>query len=403
MRVTIVPSVAHGTVTAPPSKSMAHRALICGALTDGSVISNVAYSQDIEATLRCLSALGASVDRREDTVRIGGLNPFAIPQGAVLDCGESGSTLRFLLPLCLLSNQPVVLTGSQRLMERPLDIYEDICREQGLQFVREGNGIKVCGPLRTAEFEVAGNVSSQFITGLLLSLPLLGEDSTLQVTGDFESASYVLLTQNAQASFGIDVPREENRFTIYGGQRYDVSDYVVEGDCSNAAFLDAFNLLGGDVKVFGLSPNTSQGDGVYRHFYQQFEKGKPQFDLADCPDLGPVMFALAAALGGAKFVGTARLRIKESDRVAAMVQELAKFGVSATVEENAVEIHTCALQTPTEVLCGHNDHRIVMALSLLCSKVGGTIDGAQAVAKSYPDYFDVIRSLGIEVKLDDIS
>ncbi len=192
MRVTIVPSVARGMVTAPPSKSLAHRALICGALTDGSTISNVAYSQDIEATLRCLEAMGAVVDRREDSVRIGGLNPFAIPEGAVLDCGESGSALRFLLPLCLMSSHPVVLTGRQRLMVRPLEIYEQICREQGLCFERAGNRITVCGPLRAGEYAIAGNISSQFITGLLMALPLLAEDSSLQVTGALESASYIL-------------------------------------------------------------------------------------------------------------------------------------------------------------------------------------------------------------------
>ena len=403
MRVKIVPSVARGTVTAPPSKSVAHRALICGALSDGSTISNVAYSQDIEATLGCLEAMGATVDRREDSVRIGGLNPFAIKPYTVLNCGESGSTLRFLLPLCLLSDVPILLTGSQRLLERPLSVYEEICREQNLTFLRTEHAITVCGPLSAGNYRVRGDVSSQFITGLLFALSLLDGESSLKVSEPFESKSYVRISQTVQSAFGVDVSVAKNTYFVGGRGRYCERDYIVEGDCSNAAFLDAFNLLSGDVKVSGLSPETAQGDGVYRHFYQRFGAEKPQFVLSDCPDLGPVMFALAAAFGGAKFVGTARLRIKESDRVAAMVQELAKFGVSATVEENAVEIHDCVLRTPTEVLSGHNDHRIVMALSLLCSKVGGVIDGAQAVAKSYPNFFDVIHSLGIEVILDDIS
>ena len=401
MRVTIVPSVAQGSVTAPPSKSMAHRALICGALTDGSTISNIAYSKDIEATLRCLEALGAMVTRKEDSVRIGGINPFEIPEGVVLDCGESASTLRFLLPLCLLSHHPVSLTGSQRLMERPLHIYEEICCEQGLLFEREENRITVCGPLRAAEFTVTGNISSQFITGLLMALPLLDESSKVRVLGDFESASYIALTMVVQTGFGVGICRDENVFLIGAEQRYKSTDYIVEGDCSNAAFLDAFNLLGGDVKVSGLSPETAQGDWVYHGFYERFRAETPVFDLSDCPDLGPVMFALAAALGGAKFVGAARLRIKESDRIMTMVQELAKFGVTATVEENDVEIHRCSLHAPTAVLCGHNDHRIVMALSLLCSRVGGVIDGAEAVAKSYPNYFEVLRQLSIDVRIDE--
>ena len=401
MRATILPSVACGAVIAPPSKSMAHRALICGALSRGSTLSNVAYSQDIEATLRCLAAMGAVVDRREDAVRIGGLNPFAIPEGVVLDCGESGSTLRFLLPLCLLSQRPVVLTGSQRLMERPLNIYEEMCREQGLLFEREGNRITVCGPLRAGKYAVAGNISSQFITGLLFALSLLDEESVVEIVEPFESESYVTMTLATMSAFGIKVIRDGLRLMVNGKGVFDSHEYMVEGDYSNAAFLDGFNLLGGDVKVLGLSPESAQGDGIYKSFYRQFGGKTRAFDLSDCPDLGPVMFALAAACGGAKFVGTARLRLKESDRTAAMVQELAKFGVTAMVEENAVEIHGCELKTPNESLCGHNDHRIVMALSLLCSKVGGVIDGVEAVAKSYPDYFDILRRLSINVRIDE--
>lgn len=403
MRVTIAPSLAKGTVAAPPSKSMAHRALICGALSEGSIIRNIAYSQDIEATLRCLEAMGASVIRENACVSIGGLNPFLIPAGTVLDCGESGSTLRFLLPLCLLAEKPITLTGSSRLMERPLDVYERMCREHGISFVRGEHTVTVCGRLEAGNYSVPGNVSSQFITGLLLALPFLQEDSCIRIVDRFESASYVNLTLVAQSSFGVVIRQSENSFFIPGGQGYSGKTYFVEGDCSNAAFLEGFRLLDGDVKVLNLSPETAQGDRVYNVFYQQLRDKKRQFDLSDCPDLGPVMFALAAALGGATFTGTARLRLKESDRVAAMVQELEKFGIAATIEENTATIHGGALRAPSQVLYGHNDHRIVMALSLLCSRVGGTIDGAEAVAKSYPDYFDVIHSLGIEVSVDDIS
>lgn len=402
MKVTVMPSKAVGEVIAPPSKSMAHRALICGALTTKSIIRNVAYSKDIEATLRCLRAMGAAVVCEDDVVTIGGLNPFSIPEGARLDCGESGSTLRFLLPLCLLADRPITLCGSGRLMERPLGIYENICREQGLSFNRGDNEIKVCGPLRAGMYTMVGDVSSQFITGMLLALSLLVDDSQLHVCGKFESESYVNLTTSAQKAFGVRVERAGNTYFVKGGQAYTASEYSVEGDCSNAAFLDAFNMLDGDVKVSGLSGETPQGDWVYRRFYEQLHGENRHFDLSDCPDLGPVMFALAAALGGATFTGTARLRMKESDRVAAMVEELAKFGVTATVEDNAVEIHNAVLRTPACELCGHNDHRIVMSLSLLCSVVGGVINGVEAVAKSYPDYFSVIRSLGIEVNYHDI-
>ncbi len=401
MRVAISPSVAYGNVIAPPSKSVAHRALICGALSKGGTIHNIVYSQDVEATLRCLEAMGASIKRDDDSVTLGGLNPFAIHPNTVLDCGESGSTLRFLLPLCLLSSVPVVLTGSQRLLERPLDVYEAICREQNLSFVRSEHSVTVCGPLSAGNFRVRGDVSSQFISGLMLALALLDEDSSIDVTEPFESVPYVVLTKAVQDCFGVPVLVDNTSVSVRGKGIYIATAYTVEGDCSNGACLDAFNLLGGDVKVFGLSPETAQGDWVYKRFYSDLRQGKREFDLSDCPDLGPVMFALVAALDGAKFVGTQRLRLKESDRVAAMAQELAKFGVSVTVGENTVEIHHSQLQTPTQILCGHNDHRIVMALSLLCSKVGGKIDGAEAVAKSYPDFFDVLRALSVDVRIEE--
>ena len=403
MRAILSPSVAHGVVTAPPSKSMAHRALICGALSTKSTIRNIAYSQDIEATLRCLEAMGAFVERHTDYVTLGGLDPFEIPANTTLDCGESGSTLRFLLPLCLLSSSPIHLTGSKRLLERPLSVYEEICRKQDLVFHRTEDAVTVCGPLSAGTYAVRGDISSQFITGLMFALSLMNGESRMVVTEPFESRSYVTMTQLLQNEFGVATSLEQTHITIRGKGMYRAQTYTVEGDCSNAAFPDGFNLLGGSVKVVGLSPKTAQGDRVYKDLYRRLQSEPREFDLTDCPDLGPVLFALAAAMGGAEFTGTSRLHIKESDRVSAMVEELAKFGVPATVGDNMVTIHRAELHTPTHRLCGHNDHRIVMALSLLCSKVGGVIDGAEAVAKSYPDYFDVIRSLGIEVKTDDIS
>ena len=176
------------------------------------------------------------------------------------------------------------------------------------------------------------------------------------------------------------------------------NQYTVEGDCSNAAFLEGFNLLGGQVQVMGINPNTLQGDRVYQQMFCQLQAGHREFDLSDCPDLGPVMFALAAAKGGAHFTGTARLRIKESDRSSAMAAELKKFGIEVLVEQDTVTVKKGVLQAPTEPLCGHNDHRIVMALALLCCVTGGEIHGAEAVSKSFPDFFDKIRSLQVGAK-----
>ncbi len=398
MKVKIIPSKAIGKVTAPPSKSMAHRALICGALSGGSIVKNIALSKDITATLKCLKALGANCEISGDTVNIGGLNAFCAKDGAILDCIESGSTLRFLIPLCLLSDKRITLKGSDRLFERPLSIYESVCREQGLLFEKNENSLTLCGKLKSGNYRIPGDISSQFITGLLYALPLLDGVSILEVIGKFESASYIDLTISALSEFGIKITRAGNRFIILGNQRYQNREYTVEGDCSNAAFLQALDFIGGDVRVEGLSPNTLQGDRVYSEIFDGMEKGRREFDLSDCPDLAPILFAVAAVKGGARFIGIARLRIKESDRSEAMAQELKKFGINVEVGENFVSVQNATLKAPTETLCGHNDHRIVMALAVLCTLVGGEIEGAEAVAKSYPDFFEILQRLNIGIE-----
>lgn len=398
MTVRINKSRPSGRVTAPPSKSMAHRALICGALSGGSTITNLAWSKDIAATLNCLEDLGARIEKSGSSVSIGLFNPFQPPKKNEIFCDESGSTLRFLIPISLLSGSAITLSGSERLFARPLSVYEDIFNEQGISFKRTKKSITLSGTLKSGTFKVPGNISSQFISGLLFALPLLEGDSKVEVIGTFESASYVNLTLSALRSFGIQIHRDGNCFNIKGGQLFKGTDYVVEGDCSNAAFLEAFNLLGGDVKVEGIDENTLQGDKAYRSYFMALESGEKTFDLSDCPDLAPIMFALAAAKGGAKFTGTRRLRMKESDRGAAMASELAKFGIEVIVGENECTVKAGKLTAPTETLFGHNDHRIVMALSVLCSAVGGYIDGAEAVSKSFPDFFETISELKADVR-----
>ncbi len=401
MTVKILKSAAAGTVYAPPSKSMAHRGLICGALSQNSSIYNLAASEDIKATIACLTALGAKIEKSGDEITIGGADLFHTPKNAELNCNESGSTLRFLLPLCMLSGKEITLTGTTRLFERPLTVYEDICKAQDIRFEKTANSVTVCGKLKSGNYSVPGNISSQFITGLLYALPLLNGDSTLVVTGEFESASYIDLTLQVLDDFGIKIKRDANIFYIKGGQTYKSTAYQIEGDMSNAAFLEGFNLLGGKVTVCGVNENTLQGDRVYKLMFQNLANGKKEFDLSDCPDLAPVMFALAAYCGGALFTGTRRLKIKESDRASAMASELKKLSISCEISENSVEIKSGTLTVPNEPLCSHNDHRIVMALSLLLSKTGGCIEGAQAVRKSYPDFFEVINNLGIGMEVYD--
>jgi len=396
MIVKIEKSTAFGRVTAPPSKSMAHRYLICGALSAGkSRISGISLSKDIEATLNCLEALGAEVELDGDTVIIGGIDINSKVKSNMLFCNESGSTLRFLIPLCLLFDQKLMLMGSERLMERSLSVYENLCKEQNIPFIEGNNAVALKGRLLSGNYAVRGDISSQFISGLMFALPLLKEDSTIEIIGELESGSYLGLTIKALADFGVRITRkDEHTIYIKGGQTYKKRDITVEGDYSNAAFLDGFNLLGGNVATRGLNANSAQGDRVYKDIYPLLQKGCPTVDISDCPDLGPVLIALAAALNGAVFTGTHRLKIKESDRGEAMKEELAKFGCTVEVEENKITVYKCELKAPQVPLLSHNDHRIVMALSLLLTLTGGEIYGAEAVAKSYPDFFSVLKKLG---------
>lgn len=397
MTVTIKKSKASGTIAAPPSKSMAHRALICGALSHGSKIDNIEYSNDILATLDCLAALGAKIEKCGSTVTLGNLDPF-VAKETTLDCRESGSTLRFMIPLCMMSGRKITLTGSKRLFARNLTIYEEIAQQNNMLFYKDDSSLTVCGKLKSGVYKVVGNISSQFISGLLFTLPLLSGDSTLQILGEYESEPYVDLTLKALSDFGVKIQKRNCTYKITGNQRYISKNITVEGDYSNAAFLEGFNLFGGDVMVTGLDENSLQGDKVYKQMYSDLNNGIKRFDLSNCPDLAPVMFALSAIYGGAEFTGTKRLKIKESDRACAMAQELKKFGIAVEVFDNSVKVHGGQLTAPNAVLCGHNDHRIVMALSLLCTLTGGSINQAQSVAKSYPDYFEKIKSLGIVIE-----
>lgn len=401
MNVTIRPGRAVGTAAAPPSKSMAHRLLICAALSPGvSRIRGVAFSEDILATLDCLRALGVRCRTDGDTVTVTGADlRRAVPRQTLL-CRESGSTLRFFIPLALLCGQPVAFTGTEKLLSRPLGVYGQLCADRGLAFEHTGTALRVCGPLTGGEFRIPGDVSSQFITGLLFALPLAAQDSVIRLTGAVESRSYIDLTLQALGSFGLRAQwRDERTLFISGGQQGTAADVCVEGDYSGAAFFAAMNALGGDIRITGLSPDSLQGDRVCTQHLESLCAGRPVIDLSDCPDLGPVLFAAAAAKNGAVFTGTRRLKLKESDRAAAMAQELAAFGAAVTVEENTVTVDAAALHRPQRTLCGHNDHRIVMALAVLLLQTGGEIAGAQAVRKSFPDFFTRLQELGIEVTI----
>lgn len=403
MRVSIKPGLCAGEISAPPSKSCAHRMLISAALADGeSRIQGLSRSEDMLATLDCIAALGARASLSGDTAVItGGGN---IPSGtALFPCRESGSTLRFMIPIAAACCGRARFTGTKRLYERGVGIYEELFAQKGIGIKKHPEGLEISGKLPPGEYVFRGDVSSQFVTGLLFALPLLEGDSVIRVLPPVESRGYIDLTLDVLKKFGVTVTEApENTFGIAGGQRYKPCCAQVEGDWSNAAALLALNNLGGAVTVTGLNEDSIQGDRVCAEYLSRLKSPNTQIDISNCPDLGPVLMAAAAHAGiGAVFTGTRRLRIKESDRAEAMAQELRKFGTEVEVNDNSVIIKPGRLQSPTEILSGHNDHRIVMAMSLLASAVGGTIDDAQAVRKSYPDFFDVLRRLGLEVEYAD--
>ena len=395
----IKPFSLKGSVCAPPSKSMAHRYLIGAALCGKECkISGVDYSEDILASIDCLRALGAGVDICNDSVTV---DPRGFMKGkpSELFCRESGSTLRFFIPLALCTGERVDFSGSERLFERPLDVYEELCRENGFLFEKRKNSLSVCGKLDRDIYTVRGDVSSQFITGLIFALVYLKKDSKINILPPFESRSYVDLTVSALKSFGAEVGFDGDCCIKIKGRELRPYFGRVEGDYSNAAFLDAFNFIGSDVSVENLDPSSLQGDRVYHTYFEEINAGSPTLDISDCPDLGPVLFALSALKNGARFTGTDRLKAKESDRGMAMHEELSRLGGGLLFGDNEITVPKQELKPTKEALWGHNDHRIVMALSLILSRLGGAIDGAEAVRKSYPGYFDDIIKLGAKVEI----
>ena len=419
MRARITPAkIDSGNITIPPSKSLAHRAIICACLAPGrSVISNIVYSVVIRATIEGMRHLGASIKEDKDTLFIDGIETFQY-DGDVVNCHESGSTLRFFLPLFSLTGKRATFSGSKRLIERPQNVYEMLFQEQGIDFVRTYPNIIIDGRLKPGELTLKGNVSSQFITGLLFALPLLEADSKIHIEPPFESRSYVDLTIQMLKRFQIIVEYEDAyTLAIKGNQQYQPTDVLVEGDYSQLVFWASLGVLNHSVETHGLDLHSLQGDKKTIDIFQSMNAGIKvlddgyQFcpgtlngtviDLNDCPDLGPMLFALATqANGKTTFQNAGRLRIKESDRIEAMETELKKLGCSISSTFGTVTITGPVKLQGNVTLHGHNDHRIVMALSILATIADEpiTIDDAQAISKSYPGFFKDLASCGIFIE-----
>ncbi len=385
-----------GSIKAPPSKSMAHRLLICAALSGESVkIENISLSYDIKATMGCLKLLKRKAEYKDGNIHLkaeenGDNNLFV---------GESGSTLRFFIPLAL-KGERITLYGAKRLFERPLSVYEKIAEKNNITFIKGEDFLTVEGKLKSGIYEIPGDISSQFISGLLFALPLLEGMSEIRISGKFESKSYVLMTISTMEKFGVKVDFDGNSLIkIKGNQSYSGKNERVEGDWSNAAFFKALTFLGNDIEVKGLDKDSLQGDKIAEEYFEKLSSGSPELSLADCPDLAPILFTFAAIKNGAEFLDTARLKIKESDRALVMAKELSKFGAKISVFENSVVVEKSELHTPKETLDSHNDHRVVMSLAVISSVFGGKIKNAEAVNKSMPDFFDKFKTLGAKVKL----
>ena len=407
MDLTIIPGKLAGTVTPPPSKSQAHRALIAAALADGeSVIDHVALSQDIEATIRCLSELGAdfTVDGSTVTVRGMGANAMsplrrmAYPR---LDCGESGSTLRFLIPIALAVRGGGVFTGRGRLMERPQKPYFDLFDEKGIFYERKDGVLTVAGLLTPGVYCLPGNVSSQFFTGLLFALPLLNGPSAIIPTTPLESEGYIQMTLQAMGQFGVEMPVTMSlppQYHPQGNQTYRAADASVEADWSQAAFWYAAMYLW-DVDVQGMNLRSTQGDRVMADYYDRFFMWADSFDLSNCPDLAPplaVMAALRSGGGVTRLTNAARLRLKESDRLTSVSQVLGALGADVTEGPDFLEIRGRETLAGGVTVDCFNDHRIAMMAAIAATRCVKpiTITGAECVAKSYPNFWEEYERLG---------
>lgn len=419
MKIKIYPSKCSGEIKIPSSKSMGHRAIICASLANGkSIISNLDYSDDILATIDGMRKLGANIQCEKDRLIIEGIENFDSLKDKIIDCNESGSTLRFFIPIFSLTGDKISFTGRNRLLKRPQKIYEEIFKEQNLYYFQDEDKIEIKGKLKAKEYFIDGNISSQFISGLLFTLPLLEENSIININPPFESASYIDLTMEVLKEFGITINKVTPlKFEIQGGQKYIAKDYKVEGDFSQLAFFAVLGALNNDLKCIGVKHNSKQGDkaiidilkksGVKIEEIEEgylIHKGKIkdcEIDLGDCPDLGPILNVLAMyGEGEFKIFNAGRLRLKESDRISAMEEELKKIGVEIKTTEDEIKILGKRNYLGDIEFFGHKDHRIVMSLAIAGTMLDKPIiiDGAEAVEKSYPKFFQDLESLNIKIE-----
>ena len=415
--IVLFPSILDGEIQSPPSKSLSHRALICAALAKGtSTIKNIIFSDDIIATISALEQLGAKFDKSANKVIVHGIKK-RLPLSNLVNCNESGSTLRFLIPLFSLSNKKIQFTGKKTLLNRPLSIYEKIFKEDGNIFDINNDVITVNGSIKAKEYLLKGNVSSQFFSGLMFALPLLKENSTIVVEGKLESESYIDLTIDILNKYGIKIQKLQNNYFIEGNQSYSPFNYTVEGDFSQAAFYLVGGIISKYVKVTDLLHTSKQGDKAIIQFIKQMkgnvislENGyitessktlSTTIDLANCPDLGPIIALLAClSKGTTHIINISRLRLKESDRVFSTVSTLQSLGANIKTNKDKIIIIGKTSLKGGVTVDSFNDHRIAMMLSIAALRCENeiTLTNANVVSKSYPAFYEDYKSLGGKYK-----
>ncbi|NLC54445.1 MAG: 3-phosphoshikimate 1-carboxyvinyltransferase [Erysipelothrix sp.] len=419
MQVKVFPSKVFGTIKVPASKSVVHRALIASALSNGyNEIDDVDFNEDIFATINGLEKLGAKILIKGSTICINGFDVNQNIDKVEIDANESGSTLRFLIPIATSVAQEVKFVGSQRLMERPLNVYKDLYLEQGLMFADNKCRKIIKGKLKPKTYQVQGNVSSQFISGLMFLLPLLKADSIIEVIKPFESKPYVYLTISILEKYGIKIKTSNNKFYIKGNQKYQPYNLKAEGDLSQAAFFAVLAAINNDLVLENINLDSVQGDLEIFNILQKLNvrvefkansvkvfKSKlksASIDLANMPDLGPILCVLGLFSDDyLRLDNVRRLRIKESDRLLTMKNQLEKIGAKVILEENSITVYKLEDFIDKEIeVDGSNDHRIVMAMAVLATvlKKPLIINGALAVNKSYPNFFKDLNSIWVKTK-----
>mgnify|MGYP002525202332 FL=1 len=401
MDIKITPSKLIGTVNIPSSKSMTHRMLICAALANGqSKISNITFSKDIYATINALTAIGADIKINEDSATVLGINN--VSDIAEIDCCESGSTLRFLIPITAALGINSTYTGQGRLPERPITPYLRELTKHGIKFEYNNTmPFNMSGKLKSGKFKLEGNISSQFITGMLFALPLLNGDSEIIMTSALESKPYADMTIQCLNTFGIEITETKKGYFIKGNQKYKPKNIIVEGDYSQAAFFYTANILGNDIRINNLMENSLQGDKKIVEITRNLcynENNEPNgfsINAADIPDLVPILGVLGTFCQGKSLIyGAERLKIKESDRLESTSAALNALGGNITAENDGLSILHSVLKGG--VVDSFGDHRIAMSAAIaatVCSEPV-IIKNADAVEKSYPDFFKDYQKLG---------